>query len=119
MTSACLTLMHRAARPAWPWASAGTGLLVEAFPAAQLKSWGLPYVRYNGRDPHAASTRLTIVRAIAQRVTLGSFQSVMLQNADALDAVICAFAALAATRNSVLASPVGAWLAEGWIAVHS
>ncbi len=41
-TAACLRLLDTVSRPIWPW-SAGTGILGEAFPAAQLLEWGIPY----------------------------------------------------------------------------
>jgi hypothetical protein len=48
MTVACLTLLALAERPMWPWClSASNGLLAEAFPGAQLKTWNLPHQRYS------------------------------------------------------------------------
>jgi hypothetical protein len=41
MTVACLTLLSRSGCPLWPWSDPNQqGLLVEAFPAAQLLTWG-------------------------------------------------------------------------------
>ena len=37
MTAAGLKLLHEVGRPLWPWQRSERGLLVEAFPAAQLK----------------------------------------------------------------------------------
>src|SRR5262245_932705 len=40
MTVACLALLADAEPPMWPWKRGVDGLLAEAFPAAQLKTWG-------------------------------------------------------------------------------
>ena len=42
----------------------------------------------------------------------------MLQSADALDAVLCAFAAVAVTEDRLAVQPPPDAGAEGWIAVH-
>ena len=42
----------------------------------------------------------------------------MLDSADALDAVICAFAAIAVTDGRLLHSPEPIAQEEGWIAIH-
>jgi hypothetical protein len=44
---ACLALIARCQRPCWPWHRTAQGLLVEAFPAAQLRQWNLP-ARHKG-----------------------------------------------------------------------
>jgi len=48
--SACIKLLARAQRPIWPWDDAqdGTAMVMEAFPAAQLRHWELPCAGYNG-----------------------------------------------------------------------
>ena len=45
-----LTLLAKVRRPVWPWSRAGPGLLVESFPAGQLRLWKLPYKGYDGAD---------------------------------------------------------------------
>lgn len=119
MTAACLTLLHRANRPMWPWSHAGHGLLVEAFPAAQLKTWELPHEKYDGNSSAAVATRATILNAVACRVRLGSWGPTLLGSADAIDSLICAFAAVAVTMSKVCAPAGPAVLTEGWVAVHS
>lgn len=118
MTAACVTLLHRAARPTWPWRSETQAFLVEAFPAAQLRTWGLPTVKYNGASAEARRTRNEIVSVLGSRVTLGQFAPTVLAEADALDAVLCAFAALAVVTGRVALPPVASG-DEGWIAVHA
>jgi len=68
----------------------------------------------------AVATRTTILAGIAQRIALGGFQSIVAGSADALDAVVAAFAAVAVTRNA-LGHPVASVpaMSEGWIAVHA
>ena len=39
----------------------GEGVLAEAFPAAQLKIWKLPFTRYNGTKQQATSNRRSII----------------------------------------------------------
>ena len=120
MTAACLTLLHIANRPIWPWADASRpGLLVEAFPAAQLCHWGLPHDRYNG--PAHLKRRRQLIHELEKRLGLPSrFRKAMLASADALDAVICAFAARAVSCGALARlPPTNAPADEGWISVHS
>ena len=119
MTAACLALLGAAHRPIWPWPSAtGTGLLAEAFPAAQLRAWDLPYQRYNETD--AIDSRRSILVGLANRChwspTIGAL---MLGSADALDAVVCCLGAWAVSTGAVSRQPKSVALVEGWIAVHS
>jgi hypothetical protein len=116
-TVACLTLLARSGRPCWPWATTGPGLLVEAFPAAQLRQWRLPHRRYAGPGDADRANRGRIVEALCERLAVAEDQVQLLaQNADALDAVIAAMAALAVDAGTALPPP--ALDGEGWIAVH-
>jgi hypothetical protein len=106
MTSACLTLLCNAQCPIWPWDQpSACGLLVEAFPAAQLCHWSLCYQKYNGRKGDAPWMRQRLVSALSARVTLNSFQQELEESADALDAVLCAFAAIAVTTDNLANLP--------------
>lgn len=118
MTAACLYLLHRAQRPLWPWTADRRGCLVEAFPAAQLKTWGLAHQQYNGGDHQQQANREIIVEAIEQRITLGQFRAAISRSADALDAVVAAFAGMAVTEGRLYDQPGAESLREGWIAVH-
>jgi hypothetical protein len=116
MTAACLTLLHAAGVPVWPFAAEGPGLAVEAFPAAQLAEWRLPFERYGAASQRPA--RRVIALALRARIDLGPFEPVLASSADALDAVLCLFGAVAVTEGR-LADPPGAGAGvEGWIAVH-
>jgi hypothetical protein len=116
MTAACLTLLHAAGAPVWPFASVGQGLVVEAFPAGQLAEWRLPHERYAAASERPA--REVIVLALRARLDLGPFAPVLAESADALDAVLCVFGAVAVTEGRLAASPGAGAGVEGWIAVH-
>ena len=120
MTTACLTLLYRAECRIWPWADAGEpGLLVEAFPAAQLETWGLPHQKYNDqKDAQHQTNREKIVLGLEQRIDLGEFRKQLVSNADALDAVVATFAGIAVTKGKLAVPPGSESGLEGWIAVH-
>ena len=74
-------------------------MLVEAFPAGQLCTWGLPFAGYGKQNSEQRETRLRIVEAMKSRFKLTLEQDhidKMIASPDALDAVICIFAAKAA-----------------------
>jgi hypothetical protein len=102
----------------WPWDQKGPGLLVEAFPAAQLCQWKMPFQGYGKDTDAAASTRKMLVSRLSTRIVVNSFAKKLEESADALDAVLCAFAAFAVTTNN-LADSANANCApdEGLIAV--
>jgi len=120
MTAACLSLLWHSNRPIWPWAQrARRGLLVEGFPAAQLKQWQLPHQGYSGRTAKARGRRVQVIDALAEHLVIGeASHELMCASADALDAVVCAFGAVAVTRGALLDRPGPEARAEGWIAVH-
>jgi hypothetical protein len=114
--AACLTLLARAGRPCWPWEPAGDGILLEAFPAGQIRQWGLNPNGYSGSGPDHAASRRAIVAEVGLRAELpASLRSQMEASPDALDAVIAAFAAYAVRTGRLAAQPEEA--ADGWIAV--
>ena len=116
-TAASLTLLARAKRPVWPWCRDATGLLVEAFPAAQLLHWNLPHKRYGGSD--GGSAREQIIERISRRIEIPSeLREYCRASDDALDSVLCLFAARAAAAGlAPVEDPTAAEL-EGWIAIH-
>jgi hypothetical protein len=118
MTAACLTLLHRAGRAMWPWSGVGPGLLLEAFPAGQLETWGMPHEGYDGLSTAATATRRTIIGGLASRLRLGSWSTTLLASTDALDSVICAFAAIAVNNGKVQIPNGAPFTTEGWVAVH-
>jgi hypothetical protein len=119
MTAACLKLLHTANRPIWPWVRESTGLLVEAFPMAQLKYWGLPYNKYGKPCKEGKVLRKLIVDKLREQIDLGGFDAVLHSNADALDSVLCAFSGVAARTSNIAIPPGQSARLEGWISVHS
>ena len=119
MTAACLKLLHESGNPIWPWKNSAPGLLVEAFPAVQLRQWGMPRQRYNGDQEGQHRMRNTILGGLRNRIELGQFEREMLCSADALDAVLCAFAAIAVSTDNLATEPdPECSKLEGWIAIH-
>jgi hypothetical protein len=114
MTAACLSLLHMAERPLWPWSSGESGLLAEAFPAGQLQSWNSPFAGYNGGTAPAAAKRTKILQVLSQRIQLGTWLGPMKASADALDAVVCALAVIAPCAPPSTVSTLAQL--EGWIA---
>jgi hypothetical protein len=104
--------------PCWPWSSQTEGLVVEAFPAAQLWSWNLPFQKYDGLD--GIDVRKEIIRRLEPRVTFRRFRKIAEESADALDAVISSFAAIAVHRAEVrgLDDDSATVAREDWIAAH-
>lgn len=114
--AACLRLLHLSRAPLWPWSEAD-GMLVESFPAAQLRQWDLPNKSYNGAD--GRPQRETILAGLRNRVGLDRKQrALLLDSADALDAVIASFGARAAATAQLVRPPPVSWRTEGAIAVH-
>ncbi|HMO95215.1 MAG TPA: DUF429 domain-containing protein, partial [Tepidiformaceae bacterium] len=117
----------RAQRPIWPWKDA-PGMLVEGFPAAQLKAWDLPNHSYNSAS--GDDRRQTQARRAQRRVILNSVLArtrfevspeharLMTESADALDAFIVAFAGRAAANRQLRFPKPSVWRIEGAIAVH-
>ena len=102
-TAACLRLIERSGRPLWPWERRQPGRLAEAFPAAQLRQWGLPDRGY-ARLP-AFKVRAMIIDGLRKRIDLTAAQiETALNCSDALDAIIAVFAAIAVSYQSVVGS---------------
>jgi hypothetical protein len=111
-----LSLLAAAGRPCYPWHPSGDGMMVEAFPTAQLKVWRLPYFGYDGAE--GRSVRRKIVRALTERVYLSDdFLKLISRSADALDAVLCALIARAWSNKTLLDYGAPQFPEEGWIAV--
>ena len=66
-------------------------------------SLGSPHQAYNRNNEEEGARRHTIVQTLATRVDLGGCRETLEQCADALDALICAFAAVAVINNVVAA----------------
>jgi len=115
MTAAALKLISGSRL--WPWAAPGGGLVAEAFPMAQLRAWALPFIGYNGSQPEAFANRQRIAEAVNRFVRLGNFRGEVEESADALDAVLCAIAAIAVSTGRLASEPEAVAELEGWIPV--
>jgi hypothetical protein len=114
--AACLTLQAQVGRPVWPW-NVGDGMLVEAFPAAQVKAWGLSPNGYGRADQ--VEVRRPIVEAVSGRIDVPApMRKVMVESPDALDAVLAAFGAMAAVSGALVDEVTEGAMVEGAIAVH-
>jgi len=120
MTAACMMLIYETGCPVWPWNdSKSIRLLVEAFPAGQLCQWNLPHQKYQGKEPSAMETRNGIIGKLKMRMNIkDEFTEYIERDGDALDSVICTFAAIAVTKDKVAIKPGNAAIKEGWISVH-
>jgi hypothetical protein len=118
MTAACIKLLGVTGCPLWPWMSGGPGLLVEAFPAGQLKYWHLPSEQYSKDvDTHFAN-REKIVVGLESRLDLQGWHDTLRSSADAIDAVVCALTAAGVTHGILGAAPdKNVAVHEGWIAI--
>lgn len=123
-TSACIKLLAQANRPIWPWVNRhDTSFVVEAFPAAQLKHWRLPFQGYSRPDNLAQKYRDDIVSDLTKNRGLKMDQCyfrTISQYPDALDSVLCSYAARAVLLDQMeTALPQrDRWYREGWIAIH-
>jgi hypothetical protein len=118
-TVACLRLMHTISRSVWPFSREGT--LVEAFPAAQLRHWGITHVGYNGSRSEARAQRAAIWCAVKDRTGIEvsrQADETILDSADALDSVLCALAAKAVVENRISLQLTAASKFEGCISIH-
>ena len=116
-TVACLTLLANIGGPVWPWTRADRGLLVEAFPAGQLHDWELEHQGYTELGP--SPNRDDILEDVARRIEIPDpMYRCCRSNADALDAVLCLFAAKAAVEEQATVEDPAAAAHEGWIATH-
>jgi hypothetical protein len=73
----------------------GSGAVAEVYPAAALKVWGLPHRGYK-RGVNAAGRNALVdeIQAVAPWLDLGMHEATVRASDDALDAVVCALAAV-------------------------
>lgn len=100
---------------------AGAGLVVESYPAAALRHWGLPSTGYKGTV--GTPVRASVVDGLCERfpaLDLGEYDAMCRRSDDALDAVICALIARAAAIGAVVwptTEQLPRAQTEGWIVV--
>jgi predicted nuclease with RNAse H fold len=116
-------LFTRLASVGMPVDRSGAGALVEVYPAAALKLWGLPFTRY--KLGKGAAVRRTLLDALRART--GDWLALdetacttCLRSADALDALVAALVARASALGLCEAPPpeqLPLARREGWIAL--
>ncbi len=98
----------------------GAGLVVEVYPAASLRRWGLTHRGYKLPGPDALGLLVDSLLAAAPWLSLGPFEPLCRRSHDAFDAVIAALAARAAALGRALEPAPeerGRARREGWIAL--
>jgi hypothetical protein len=99
----------------------GGGLVIEAYPAAALKRWGLRRSGYKGRDNRVArKALLDDLQSAMLWLDLGTSKPLCRNDDDAFDAVICALIARASALGRTTApdeTQAQRAATEGWIAV--
>ncbi|RIQ20264.1 DUF429 domain-containing protein [Jiangella rhizosphaerae] len=117
----CAWLLAQLSRRGLDVHRAGSGAVVEVYPAASLKVWGLPHRGYKGAVHRAARDELVDrLRRAAPWLDLGPYDAVCRGSDHALDAVVAALSARAAAKRLVSAprgDQVEKARVEGWIAV--
>ena len=121
--SSCIRLLAESGKLCWPFEQVPVeaSFVCEAFPAAQLEEWRCDRDGYNGVTPLAKQRRMAIVNWLVAELKLSvtkDQRKCMVSSADALDAVICAFAPRAVALNSLAFLPEPEGNREGWIAVQ-
>lgn len=100
-----------------------SGPVVEVYPAAALKLWGLPHQGYKGREAANARRRADLVRMagdVLPWLHLGEYAELCEETDDAFDAVLCAAISGLVLRGQAEEIPVEhleAAAIEGWIAL--
>ncbi|MEU5563610.1 DUF429 domain-containing protein [Micromonospora musae] len=117
----CAALLARLGADGQPVDRSGGGTVVEVYPAASLKQWGLPYRGYKGRQNNSALEDLVgQLTTAAPWLQLGDFEPVCQSSDHAVDAVMAALTArAAAVGQATRPSPadLAAASTEGWIAL--
>jgi predicted nuclease with RNAse H fold len=121
----CAELLTELAGEDEPIDRRGGGLVVEVYPAAALRQWGLPYRGYKGANETSRRARAELARSVGKAATgwLGMNQSdaLRLEESDhLLDALLAALVARASLAGHCLPVPQehsAAAEVEGWIHV--
>lgn len=117
----CAGLLAELARAGQAVDRCGTGVVVEVYPAASLKQWGLPHRGYKQpRNAQALTALVDGLLAAARWLDLGEHHALCRTSHDALDAVIAALTARAAAQGMTTRpddDQESAARSEGWIAL--
>jgi predicted nuclease with RNAse H fold len=118
----CAILLAELARCGQPVDRAGTGKVVEVYPAASLKVWGLTHQGYKRpREPEKLAQRMDELATQTPWLKQGEIAGQCRRSHDAADALIAALAARAASRGLTLRprnrAEEAAARTEGWVAI--
>jgi predicted nuclease with RNAse H fold len=117
----CAGLLTLLAQEGRPVDRCGRGVVVEVYPAASLKQWGLAHRGYKRpRNVEDLERLVDELKAAAPWLDLGSHESDCRRHHDAIDAVIAALAARAAFQGLATApdeQDLDTAATEGWIAL--
>ncbi|MGP3916870.1 DUF429 domain-containing protein [Nonomuraea sp. 10N515B] len=120
-TMRCAAVLAELARRGRPVDRRGGGEVVEVYPAACLKRWGLPYRGYKRTANLTELGRLVDqLLELAPWLDLGGHEAICRSSDHAADAVVSALAARASALGLVTvptAEQAGAAATEGWIAL--
>jgi len=114
-------LLSRLAKGGQPVDRTGSGVVVEVYPAASMRQWGLKPDRYKGTPNLPALGELVdTLRQMAHWLHLGEYEEACRKSDHAFDAVVAALAARAAALGLVTvpdAEELTLASTEGWIAL--
>ena len=117
----CAALQSRLAAAGHSVDRSGAGAVVEVYPAASLKVWGLPWRGYKTtRNQAALGAVVDRLLLAAPWLDLGGHEALCRRSDHALDAVVAALSARAAVRDQVCRPDdreLPAARTEGWIAI--
>lgn len=117
----CAALQTRLALAGHSVDRSGAGVVVEVYPAASLKLWGLPWRGYKTTKNQAVlGSVVDHLQAAAPWLDLGDHEDLCRRSDHALDAVVAALTARAAVQDQVCRPDereLAAARTEGWIAV--
>ena len=117
----CAGLLARLAAAGAPVDRSGAGVVVEVYPAAALRHWGMTYRRSKGTANTTVRHQLVdTLTAAAPWLTLGDHEQACRRSDHALDAVVAALNARAAALHlttTPASEQLGGARTEGWIAL--
>jgi predicted nuclease with RNAse H fold len=117
----CAVLLAKLDACGRPVDRTGAGAVVEVYPAASLRGWGLRHRGYKRpRTPDVLAAAADDLLAAAPWLDCGRHEQTIRRSHDAFDAVIAALTARAASRGQVCPpgdDDLAAAATEGWIAI--
>ena len=115
----CAGLLSKLQAASVPIDRSGLGKVVEIYPAASMRIWGIEFAGYRNSESMRANL-IGHVKQAAPWLDLANFESLMIESCDAFDAVIASLATSSAAFGKSTTPPEDkAQLAkiEGWVAM--